>query len=97
MLTFIWIEGERNLDEFCEKRFKERPRWRETCGTVGTAKLRLIYKEKPDGHYTDCYLLYMEARDESAPNVVGDHYLFDVIQRWSYEEIAANRYSILKR
>lgn len=98
MLTYIWIEGEKNLNEFCMKRFNEKPRWCETIGRVGyQAKVRFIYKEKPDGHYTDCYLLYMDARNENAPNAVFDSELFDVIQRWTYEEIAANRYSILKR
>lgn len=97
MMTYIWIEGERNLNEFCEKRFRARPQWLETIGRVGVAKVRLIYKQKPDGHYTDCYLLYMNAPHATTPNAVPDGVLFDEIQRWTYEQIRADKTSIVKK
>lgn len=98
MITWIWIEGEKALNEFCERRFKEKPRFIETCGRVGPAKVRLIYKEIPEtGHYTDMYLLYMDAPHEiKNGNYTGNGMLTE-IQRMTYEEIRSDKTAILKR
>lgn len=87
-----WIEGEQNLNEFCLKRFKETPRFIETIGKVGyAAKVYLIYKWREDKQkYTDMYLLFME----HPKGTVGDISNF---QHQSYEEIRANRDSLLIR
>ena len=98
MITWIWIEGEKALNEFCLKRFKEKPRFMETCFKVGIARGRMIYKEIPEtGHYTDMYLLYMDAPSGfTGANHTGSGMLTD-IERMTYEEIRADRTAILKR
>lgn len=97
MITWIWIEGEKALNEFCLKRFKDKPRFVETCGTVMSAKVRMIYKHRDDlGKYVDMYLLYMDAPNKKCKNLVGDGQLPD-IQLMTYEEIKADRTAILRR
>lgn len=83
-----WIEGEKNLHEFCIKRFGEKPRFVETIGRVGDAKVELIYKWKEGYGYVAMYLLYMQ-------HPTGTIHYFDDIRRMTYEEIRADRTSIL--
>lgn len=47
---YKWIEGEKNLKDYCRKRFNELPRFIETIGRVGTegAQIWLIYKRKKE-------------------------------------------------
>lgn len=98
MITWIWIEGEKALNDFCERRFGEVPRMVETSGRVGPAKVRKIYKELPgSGDYTDMYLLHMEAPEGfRGDNLTGSGSLGE-IERMSYENIGADRTAILKR
>ena len=102
MITWIWIEGERALNEFCLRRFKSTPRWMETIGTLPGAKVRLIYKYvyKEDGETVDrvaqMYLLYMDAPHDRCKNLAGDGQLSD-IERMSYEEIKTDSTAILRR
>lgn len=102
MYTWIWIEGEKALNEFCEKRFKERPRFIENCGHVGKARVRQIYKYIYDENgdvvgVAHMFLLYMEAPSGmERGNVIGEG-MFSDIQRMTYEEIRADKTSILKR
>ena len=51
MITWIWIEGEKALNDFCERRFKEKPHWMENTGRLTMAKVAQIYKYvyKEDG------------------------------------------------
>lgn len=91
-MAFIykWIEGEKNLNEFCLKHFGEKPRFVETIGKVGiNTKVRLIYKEKGN-RYVDMYLLYM-------PHENGTVYWISDIETMTYEQIRADRTAILKR
>ena len=73
MYSYIWIEDEKNLDEFCMKRFGESPRFLETIGRVAgkgaSAKIHMINKHLTDEEladpnrrigYHDMYFLYME-------------------------------------
>lgn len=91
MYTTIWIEGEENLNAFCLKRFKEEPRFVETIGKAGTAKIILKYKFREDKQrYTAMYLLFME---HPKGNVADP----SDISNQSYEQIRANRTSILVR
>ena len=55
------IRGNDNLYKYCEKRFRESPRFMETIGHVGKAKVYLRYWHAPtdDGYY-DYYVLIME-------------------------------------
>lgn len=86
----IWIEGEKLLEEFCLKRFKERPKFIETIGKCGDARIHMVYKEKEGKGYVCMYLLYMQHPDGN---------IYDIAQkeRESYEEIRADRTSLLVR
>lgn len=101
MYSYIWIEGEKTLNEFCEKRFGCRPSFMETIGRVSgkgaSAKVHLIYKYPADDEppYSGChemYFLYMEHDN-------GKYYQsqIDEIKRWSYEQIRADRTAILRK
>ena len=89
--VYKWIEGRSNLEEYCLKRFKDKPHFVETIGRVGYegAKIRLIYKCRMDGGYAEMYLLYM-------PSEKGTIQWIDEIERMSYEEIRADRTAILR-
>ena len=93
--TFIWIEGWELLQEYCLKRFKRRPDFCECTGTCGLATIHNIYKADKDGHYHDMYFMYMEHPKGEYTN------WFDlqenVENKWDYEQIKADRRSILKR
>lgn len=95
MYTYIWIEGYDNLQQFCEKRFKQKPQMRENSGSVGDAKIHKKYKEDADGNYHEMYFLFMEH-----PNGKYDSYLdlHDKVERKNdYEQIRLDRDSIPKR
>lgn len=85
---YKWIEGEKNLDDYCAKRFGEQPRFIETIGRVGEAKVELIYKMKEGHGYVAMYLLYMQ-------HPTGTIWDFNDLRRMSYEEIRADRTSIV--
>lgn len=89
---YKWIEGEKNLEDYCLKRFKERPRFVETIGRVGTegAKIWNIYKHKPEGGYANMYLLFM-------PHEKGTIYDIGELSKMSYEDIRADRNSLLRK
>jgi hypothetical protein len=59
MYQALWIEGSRALYDFCEKRFKESPRFIETIGHCGSATIWLSYKLTPTDGYRDFYLIFM--------------------------------------
>lgn len=86
---YKWIEGYDRMQAFCEKRFGERARFTETIGYVAEAKLHLIYKRKPDGGYAEMYLLFM-------PHKKGTVYHIDEISKMTYEDIRADRASLLR-
>lgn len=103
MYTWIWIEGERALNEFCERRFKARPRFLETIGKVGRAKVHLKYKEVYDeqGEWVrnaEMYLLFMDAPSGMKQgNMAGWAEFHDKIKYMTYEEIRADKTAILKQ
>lgn len=102
MITWIWIEGENALNDFCERRFKEKPHWMENTGRLTRAKVAQIYKYvyKEDGETVDrvaqMFLLWMDAPNDNCKNLAGDGQLSD-IQRLTYEEIKADRTAILRK
>lgn len=102
MITWIWIEGEKALNEFCLKRFKDKPQFCENSGMVMSARVFKIYKYvyKEDGETVDrvaqMFLLWMDAPNDNCKNLAGDGQLSD-IQRMTYEEIKADRTAILRR
>ena len=89
MYIYKWIEGERNLNDFCAKRFNEKPRFVETIGSVTGAKIWMIYKKRPDGYYTDMYLLFMR-HEKGTICDIGE------LSKMTYEQIILDRNSILK-
>lgn len=89
MYTVKWIEGETNLNDFCLRRFGEEPRFVETIGRVGTAKVYHLYKWRTDKQrYVPMYLLFME----HPKGTVGD---ISDIQHMTYEEIRVYSGSLL--
>ena len=91
MYTTIWIEGEKNLNDFCKKRFKDTPHFVETIGKVSTAKVYKTYKWRDDKQrYSDVYLLFMEHPKGKVGNI-------EDIKHQTYEQIRANKTSILIR
>lgn len=91
-MAFIykWIEGRRNLEEYCAKRFKDKPHFCETIGKVGNegAKIHLIYKQKANGGYAEMYLVYM-------PHPQGTVYWISDIETMRYEDIRLDKSAIL--
>jgi hypothetical protein len=89
--VYKWIEGRKALEEYCAKRFKDKPHFCETIGRVGNegAKIHLIYKHKADGGYAEMYLLYM-------PHPQGTVYWISDIETMSYEEIRLDKTAILR-
>ena len=85
---YKWIEGEKNLKEYCVKSFGEQPHFIETIGRVGEAKVELIYKHKEGYGYVDMYLLYM-------PHPQGTIWDFNDLRRMTYAEIRADRTAIV--
>jgi hypothetical protein len=93
MLTYIWIEGEQALKEFCLKRFGRKPDFMETIGHVDIATIENIYIYKEEQkNYVDMYLMYMEH-----PNGKITYNDINDIRGMSYEEIRAIKNSILRR
>lgn len=94
MFTYIWIEGWENLAEFCEKRFRTRPRLIEHHGSAGSARIHKTYKADKDGDYHEMYFLYMEH-----PKGQYDSYweLNRYEKSMDYEQIRLDRGAILKR
>lgn len=105
MYSYIWIEGEKNLNEFCIKRFGYKPTFVETIGRVSgngaSAKIHAINKHLTEEEladpnrslsYHDMYFLYMEHRN-------GKYFWIEIekIMRWDYEKIRADKTAILKR
>lgn len=88
--VYKWIEGDDNFNEYCLKRFNEKPYICEHCGHVGNARIRKTYKQKDDGYYYIFYLLYMESDS-------GKVYDINELELMPYEQIRADRTAILKR
>ena len=43
---YFWVEGYDNINDFCQKRLGERPKFVETIGYCGNAKIYNIYKKR---------------------------------------------------
>lgn len=55
------IRGRDNLDNYCEKRWHEQPRFIEAIGKIDDAKIYLRYWKSPtDDGYHDYYVIIME-------------------------------------
>lgn len=93
--TYIWIEGWELLQEYCLKRFKSKPYMCECSGSCGRANIHLIYKADKDGYYHEMYFMYMES--PSAPLCTWWELHNNVERKWDYEQIKADRRSIIKR
>jgi hypothetical protein len=92
MYTFMWIEGEKNLNEFCLQRFRSKPRFMETIGHVGPATVYLIYKyDDATEKYREMYLLTMQH-----PNGTVTEGGLRELQTMDFAEIRRTRGTILK-
>ena len=87
---YKWIEGEKNLYEYCQSRFGEQPQFCEHHGFCAQAKIIKTEKEKPDGYYSLFFLLYMQSDN-------GEIYDIGDIRTMTYEQIRADKTAILKR
>lgn len=95
MYTYKWIEGEAELIQFCLKRFKMEPKFCENIGHCGSAEIHKIYKNRDDNDpnkgCAQMFFLFMEH-----PNGKIGCIDIDKIERWTYEQIRADRTSIVK-
>lgn len=92
---YIWIEGERNLLDFCNRHFGLKPRWSETIGYCAPATIHEIYKHDTDGgrpHHM--FLMYMP--DRSGKSKFTESQITNEIERQTYAEIKAHRTALLK-
>ena len=97
MRTWIWIEGFEAFDDFCERRFGEVAHMIENTGTVGTARVRKVYKWREDwGQYVAMFLLHMEAPGERCPNLAEDYQMSE-IEKMTYDQIRLDRTALLRR
>ena len=83
-----WIEGEKNLMDYCIKRFGEKPKFVETVGKVGEATAWYTYKLKEGHGYVAMYMLFMKHEKGE---------VCDLMEKFkmSYEEIRADKSSIV--
>lgn len=89
MYIYKWIEGENNLDEYCMKRFGERPRFIENTGKVGAdARIYKRYVEKDQDRYAQMFLLFMPHEKGTVTDISSINFM-------TYEEIKADRTAIL--
>lgn len=57
--TARWIEGSEELGRFCKRKYGMRPRFTETVGEAGNAKIHLHYKLRGPGlGYAEMYLVF---------------------------------------
>ena len=87
---YKWIEGWDEMQAFCEKRFGHRASFCETIGTCDTAKIWMIYKRKAGGGFAEMYLLFM-------PHEKGTIYDIGELSKMSYEDIRADKNSLLRK
>ena len=96
MYSYIWIEGEKNLNEFCLKRFLEIPRFIENFGRVSgngaSARIQKTYKEDSNGDFRQMFFLWMNHDSGRYGNSE-----LDKIRDWDYEKIRTDRTAILRK
>lgn len=92
--VYMWIEGNDNLNDFCKKRFGERPQFCETIGHCGSAKIYLTYKPDNDGHYHEMYFIFMKHENSDMGYC---ELMDDICIKFNYEDIRTDRHSILKQ
>jgi hypothetical protein len=93
LYAYIWVEGEKNLNDFCVKRFGAKPSFTETIGHCDSATIYRIDKfDERKQRYTDMYLLIMQAPSGTLTH----NEIIDKIYGMSYDEIRADRRAILR-
>lgn len=86
-----WIEGEKNLNDFCLKRFHEEPRFIGGIGKFLGTPAKVYKKEKyreDKQRYVQMFLLFMQDAEGKVSDI-------NNIQHQSYEDIRINKGSIL--
>lgn len=95
MYIYKWIEGEKELIDFCQKRFKANPRFVETIGHCGPATIHKIYKYRDNNDMSKgCVQMFFMFMEHHSGKICGRE--LDKIERWTYEQIRADRSSIVK-
>ena len=94
MYQVKWIEGEKNLYDFCQKCFKEQPyHFIENIGHCGPATIHKLYIWRTDiDYYTQMFLLFMKHERGT--------YTYDQIvqlRNSTYEQIRTDKTAILVR
>lgn len=91
MYTIKWIEGEQNLNAFCQRCFKERPQFVESIAHCGAATIHRIYKFRADKQeYVPMFFLFMHKSN----GTVTENQLSE-LRHQSYEQIATDRTALL--
>lgn len=93
MYQVKWIEGEKNLYDFCQKCFRDRPRFLENIGHCGPATIHNLYIYRPDKEcYSQMFLLFMKHERGT--------FSYDEIEelnKLTYEQIRTDKTAILVR
>lgn len=93
MYQVKWIEGENNLNDFCQKCFKADPQFIENIGHCGPATIHKLYIYRPDNDaYSQMFLLFMEHERGT--------FSYDQIEKLkelTYEQIRTDKTAILVR
>ena len=95
MYIYKWIEGEKEMIDFCLKRFKMKPYFLETIGHCGPATIHMIYKYRDRNDLgKGCAQMFFLFMDH--PNGKFGYTELCNIEEWTYEKIRADRSSIVK-
>lgn len=95
MYVYKWIEGWEKMIDFCQKRFKMKPHFCETIGHCGPATIHMIYKYKDENDRSKgCAQMFFLFMEHPNGTVWGEE--LDKIERWTYEQIKADRTSLVE-
>lgn len=95
MYVYKWIEGEKQMIDFCQKRFKMKPHFCETIGHCGPATIHMIYKYKDENDRSKgCAQMFFLFMEHPNGKVWGEE--LDKIERWTYEQIRTDRTSLVE-
>ena len=91
-LVYAVIKGETNLERYCEKRWKQKPRFVESFAhNIDGVLIERIYAKSPDDDgYSQYSILIMKSNKDTGFCDPGD------IRRKVYEDIRTGRISLLK-
>lgn len=92
--VYFWVEGYNEINDFCQKRLGERPRFVETIGHAGDATIYNIYKSDKDGKWHNMYFVFMRHK---SGKMTYYELMENIYHKCDYEQIRTDRNSLLKR